>query len=217
MIYDAPTARARGGRRHRDGRRAGRLPRRRAGRDDEQDRRAGDGTLGRHVHWHKQGWFHGRCQRPEPDIEFLYRQTGPDAYSDAPGARAPPTGHRARGADIVLGKGDGASFGMIQAVETATPPPGADGVWFIDVIGDKSDRSVDPNGVLLSSIMWNFTDTFEQAIAQIDAGTFGTTGHTSMTRTAVSGCSRPTTSPPMRGRRSRPHSPASAMAPSWYR
>ena len=70
--------------------------------------------------------------------------------------------------------GDGSSFGMLDAVETATPPAGADKVWFIDVIGDKSDPSVDPNGVLLSSVLWDFTGAFEDGIAQIDAGTFGT-------------------------------------------
>ncbi len=74
--------------------------------------------------------------------------------------------------------GDGSSFGMLQAVETATPPAGADKVWFIDVIGDKSDPSIDPNGVLLSSVLWNFAGAFEEAIAQIDAGTFGTSVYT---------------------------------------
>ena len=55
----------------------------------------------------------------------------------------------AGGADVVFGMGDGSSFGMIQAVETATPPEGADKVWFIDVIGDKTlDRQEGSSAVL---------------------------------------------------------------------
>ncbi len=79
------------------------------------------------------------------------------------------------GADVVFGMGDGSSFGMLQAVETATPPAGADQVWFIDVIGDKT--SIDEQGVLLSSVIWDFTPIFEQAIADIQAGTFGEQGY----------------------------------------
>jgi len=75
----------------------------------------------------------------------------------------------------VFGQGDGASFGMLQAVETATPPAGADKVWFIDVIGDKT--SIDEKGVLLSSVLWDFAGTFKQAIADINAGTFGNQGY----------------------------------------
>ena len=67
--------------------------------------------------------------------------------------------------------GDGSSFGMMQAVETETPPGGADKVWFIDVIGDKS--SLDKKGVYLSSVVWDFTPIDEKAIAEVEAGTFG--------------------------------------------
>ena len=99
--------------------------------------------------------------------------------------------------------GDGSSFGMLQAVETATPPAGADKVWFIDVIGDKSDPSVDPNGVLLSSVLWDFTGAFEDAIAQIDAGTLRHVGATPwMSPTAASPCSStPNITPEAVGRR----------------
>ena len=72
--------------------------------------------------------------------------------------------------------GDGSSFGMLQAVETATPPAGADKVWFIDVIGDKT--SIDTKDVLLSSVLWDFAGTYTQAVADIDAGTFGDAGYT---------------------------------------
>jgi simple sugar transport system substrate-binding protein len=74
--------------------------------------------------------------------------------------------------------GDGSSFGMLGAIENATPPTGADKVWFIDVIGDKSDPATDPNGVLLSSVLWDFAGSYTQALADLAAGTFGQQGYT---------------------------------------
>jgi basic membrane protein A len=131
------------------------------------------------TNWHKQeGGFIAGALATNPDIKFAIAQIGPAGYGDAPGGKSTTESVIAAGADIVLGMGDGSSFGMLQAVETATPPAGADKVWFIDVIGDKSDPAVDPNGVLLSSILWDFTGAFEDAIAQIDAGTFGTSVYT---------------------------------------
>ena len=79
----------------------------------------------------------------------------------------------AAGADVVFGMGDGSSFGMMQAVETAKAPAGAKKVWFIDVIGDK--RKIDKKGVLLSSELWDFAPIYTRAIRAVNAGTFGTT------------------------------------------
>ena len=79
----------------------------------------------------------------------------------------------AAGADVVFGMGDGASFGMLQAVETAKAPAGAKKVWFIDVIGDKT--KIDKKGVLLSSELWDFAPIYTRAIRAVNAGTFGTT------------------------------------------
>ena len=39
------------------------------------------------------------------------------------------------------------------------------------MIGDKTN--VDKKGVLLSSVLWDFTDIYKQAIADVGAGTFG--------------------------------------------
>src|SRR4029450_2575683 len=77
----------------------------------------------------------------------------------------------ASGATWAFVVGDASSFGMLQAVETAKPPAGASKVFFIDVIGDKTN--VDKQGVLLSSVIWDFTDIYKQAIADIGDGTFG--------------------------------------------
>jgi simple sugar transport system substrate-binding protein len=126
--------------------------------------------------WHKaNGGFVAGAKSVKPDIKFLQAQIGPAGYADAEGGKRVTETVIAGGADIVFGQGDGASFGMLQAVETAKPPAGADKVWFIDVIGDKT--SVDTKGVLLSSVLWNFEGTFKQAIADINAGTFGNQGY----------------------------------------
>ena len=77
----------------------------------------------------------------------------------------------AAGADIIFGMGDGSTFGMIQAVENAEPPAGAEKVWFIDVIGDKT--SIDDKGVLLTSVVWDYVPVFRRALAQMEAGTYG--------------------------------------------
>ena len=127
--------------------------------------------------WHKQaGGYVAGAKSVNPSIKFLQAQIGQAGYSDAAGGKRVTATLISGGADIVFGMGDGASFGMLQAVETATPPTGASKVWFIDVIGDKT--TVDKKGVLLSSVLWNFSGIFEQAIADINAGTFGNHGYT---------------------------------------
>ena len=124
------------------------------------------------TNWYKMaGGFAAGAKSVNPDIKFKFAQIGPAAYADSAGGKRVTSQVIASGADVVFGMGDGASFGMLQAVETAKPPAGADKVWFIDVIGDKTP--VDKKGVLLSSVIWDFTKTYEQAIADIGAGTFG--------------------------------------------
>jgi simple sugar transport system substrate-binding protein len=140
------------------------------------------GTLGIVIsaddtNWHKQaGGFVAGAKSVNPAIKFLQASIGQAGYGDAAGGKRVTLTLISGGADVIFGMGDGASFGMLQAVETATPPAGADKVWFIDVIGDKT--TVDTKGVLLSSVLWNFQGAFEQAIADINAGTFGKQGYT---------------------------------------
>jgi basic membrane protein A len=117
------------------------------------------------------GGFIAGVRSVNPRIHILYVQIGQAAYADAVGGRRVTAQAIAGGADVVFGMGDGSSFGMLQAVETATPPPGAKKVWFIDVIGDKS--SLDKQSVYLSSVVWNFEPIYSQAIADLRAGTFG--------------------------------------------
>jgi basic membrane protein A and related proteins len=133
------------------------------------------GTLGIVIsaddtNWNRMaGGFVKGAQSVKPDIKIRLAQIGQAGYADTAGGKRVTEQVIADGADVIFGMGDGSSFGMIQAVE------GADGVKFIDVIGDKT--KVDKKGVLLSSVLWNFDVLFNQAIDDIDAGTFGETNY----------------------------------------
>ena len=107
----------------------------------------------------------------DPSVKMLMAQVGQAAYADAAAAKRTTQSVIAGGADIIFGMGDGASFGEMQAVETATPPAGATKVWFIDVIGDKT--GIDTKGVLLSSQIWDYTPAFQAAADALNSGTFG--------------------------------------------
>jgi len=125
------------------------------------------------LNWSKMaGGFVAGARSVTGGIRILYAQIGQAAYADAAGGKRVTASAISGGADVVFGMGDGSSFGMMQAVETATPPKGADKVWFIDVIGDKSP--LDKKGVYLSSVVWDFTPIMSEAIKQVEAGTFGT-------------------------------------------
>ena len=122
------------------------------------------------VNWNKQaGGFVAGAQSVDENIEIRLAQIGQAGYADTAGGRRVTSQVIADGADVVFGMGDGSSFGMLQAVESA------DGVEFIDVIGDKS--SIDDQGVLLSSVLWNFDGLYTRAIEDIGDGTFGEEGY----------------------------------------
>jgi basic membrane protein A len=103
-------------------------------------------------------------------LKVLYAVIGPAAYSDAAGARRVTAAVIAAGADVIFGQGDGASFGMLQAVET-TPSSGGGKVWFIDVVGDKTPID---KGNLLSSVVWNLVPVYSAMVEDLSANRFGT-------------------------------------------
>lgn len=120
--------------------------------------------------WFKQsGGFAAGARSVNPNVKFRFAQIGQAGYGDAAGGKRVTQSVIGAGADIVFGMGDGASFGMLQAVETAKA---GHKVWFIDVIGNKSP--LDKKHVLLSSVLWDFTQVFKQAINDINNGTYGT-------------------------------------------
>lgn len=108
-----------------------------------------------------------------PAIQIRYAVIGPQAYSDVAGAQRVTEATLATGVDIILGQGDGATFGMLQAIDNFKAANGGT-VWFIDVIGDKT--SLD-KGRLLSSIVWNFEPVFSQIIDDVQNGSFAKHGY----------------------------------------
>lgn len=106
-----------------------------------------------------------------PDAELLYSVIGVAAYEDAAGAKRVTESQLAAGADIIFGMGDGASFGMIQAIAEHNAAGGAQ-AWFIDVIGDK--RDIPEADVLLTSVLFDYSGLYDQFITDIEKGTFGT-------------------------------------------
>jgi simple sugar transport system substrate-binding protein len=108
----------------------------------------------------------------DPSIEIIYSVIGEAAYDDAPNARRTTETVIAAGADIVFGMGDGASFGMVQAIREHNADADPDKqVKFIDVIGDKSQS--DAADFLLTSVLFDYTGAYNQFIDDLEAGTFG--------------------------------------------
>jgi basic membrane protein A and related proteins len=105
-----------------------------------------------------------------PDAKVLYSVIGEAAYDDAAGAKRVTEQQIAADADVIFGMGDGASFGMLQAVEEHNGRDGANKVWFIDVIGDKREEHGE---ALLSSVLFDYTGIYQQMVDDLKAGTFG--------------------------------------------
>lgn len=107
-----------------------------------------------------------------PDAKMLYSVIGEAAYDDAAGAKRVTEQQIAADADVIFGMGDGASFGMLQAIEENNAEEGASKVWFIDVIGDKKAEHGD---ALLSSVLFDYTGIYQQMLDDLKAGEFGKT------------------------------------------
>ncbi|MGK0716148.1 putative B6 ABC transporter substrate-binding protein [Leucobacter sp. W1153] len=106
----------------------------------------------------------------DPTINVVIAYVGPAAYGDSAGGRAVTSQVIAAGADVIFGMGDGATIGYLQAIETAgTPYP----IRYIATIGDVTEIVEDPD-MVLTSVIWNFTDAYVAAIQDVEAGTFGT-------------------------------------------
>lgn len=107
-----------------------------------------------------------------PDAKLVYAIVGEAAYDDAPNAKRVTETVLAGGADIVFGMGDGASFGMIQAIrEFNVNRPPEEHARFIDVIGDKSDSEA--KDFLLTSVLFDYTGVYTQLVSDLEAGQFG--------------------------------------------
>nr|WP_243848822.1 BMP family ABC transporter substrate-binding protein [Lysinibacter cavernae] len=103
----------------------------------------------------------------DPSIEVTIAYIGPAEYGDSAGGKNQASVLIAGGADVIIGMGDGATVGYLQAVETAP------NVKYIATIGDVSEAVTNPDTVL-TTVQWNFADTFTQAIKDVEDGSFGT-------------------------------------------
>jgi simple sugar transport system substrate-binding protein len=131
-------------------------------------------TSGEPPSWNSQSAaFAQGAKAANPGIKLIYAVIGPAAYGDAAGGRRVTETVIGAGADVIFGQGDGASFGMLQAVET-TKAPNGNQAWFIDVIGDKT--AID-KGFLLSSVIWNMEPVYSAMVEDLKADTFGTKGY----------------------------------------
>jgi len=123
--------------------------------------------------WYKMsGGFAAGYRSVDKKSKIFFATVSPTGYDDAAGGKRVAQQVIAQGADVIFAMGDNASFGYLQAIETAKV---GHKVWFIGDIGDMTP--IDKNHVFLSSVTWNFTDTFSQAIKDINAGTYGTHGY----------------------------------------
>ena len=107
-----------------------------------------------------------------PEATLLYSIVGEAAYDDAPNAKRVTEAVLAGGADIVFGMGDGASFGMIQAIrEYNAEQPAEQQARFIDVIGDKTESEA--KDFLLTSVLFDYTGVYQQLVSDLKAEEFG--------------------------------------------
>jgi basic membrane protein A len=112
------------------------------------------------------GGFAAGVRSVSKSVKIIFATIGPAAYDDAAGGKRVATSVINQGADVIFGMGDGASLGYIQAVETAKNK-----TWYIGDIGNIAP--IDKKKIQLSSVLWNFTGAYKQAIKDIDGGTFG--------------------------------------------
>ncbi|MEM3387726.1 MAG: BMP family protein, partial [Nitrososphaerales archaeon] len=115
------------------------------------------------INWIRQSAaFAQGLKAANPKAKLLFTVVG--SYEDPAKGKEFTAAQIGLGADVIFGQGDGTSFGIMDACRDA-------GVWFIDVIGDK--RAIDEKGILLTSVLWDFSKAYEQALIDIYNGEFG--------------------------------------------
>jgi simple sugar transport system substrate-binding protein len=123
--------------------------------------------------WYKMsGGFAQGFRSVDKTSKIYFATISPTGYDDTAGGRRVANSVIAQGADVLFTMGDNASFGYLQAVESAKV---GHKVWMIGDIGNMSP--IDKNHVFLSSVLWSFDKTFTQAVKDVNAGTYGTHGY----------------------------------------
>jgi basic membrane protein A len=123
--------------------------------------------------WYKMsGGFATGFRSIDKTSKIFFATVSPTGYDDAAGGKRVAASVIAQGADVIFTMGDNASFGYLQAIGSAKV---GHKVWMIGDIGDMTP--IDTSHVFLSSVLWNFTGTFTQAIKDVNNGTYGTHGY----------------------------------------
>ena len=123
--------------------------------------------------WYKMsGGFAAGVRSVDKSVKIKFATISPTGYDDAAGGKRVAASIVAQGADVILTMGDGATFGYLQAIETAKV---GHKVWMIGDIGNMTP--IDKNHVFLSSVLWDFSKTFTQAVKDVNGGTYGTHGY----------------------------------------
>jgi basic membrane protein A len=125
------------------------------------------------TNWYEmEGGYAAGAYSVNPKIKITAAQIGPASYDDVAGGKRVATSVIADGADVIFGMGDDASFGYLDAISTAKA---GHKVWYIGDIGDFTP--IDKQHVLLSSVLWNFTNAYKTFIGEVEKGTFGEKGY----------------------------------------
>ena len=125
------------------------------------------------TNWYEMtGGFAAGAHSINPKLPISFATISSAGYDDSAGGKRVATSMIATGADVIFAMGDNASFGYLQAISTAKA---GHKVWYIGDIGDMTP--IDNNHVLLSSVLWNFTNVDKQIIGDVMHGTFGTHGY----------------------------------------
>jgi basic membrane protein A len=124
------------------------------------------------VNWYSMsGGFVEGARSVDSSVQIDVAYISASGYDDSKGGKAIVQQLIAKGDDIVFGMGDGATVGYVSAVNDANS--GGNTVKYIADIGDVSDLFTSKDA-LLTSALWSFTGTYEQAVKDIKAGTYAT-------------------------------------------
>ncbi|GAA4168470.1 putative B6 ABC transporter substrate-binding protein [Gryllotalpicola koreensis] len=122
------------------------------------------------VNWYSMaGGFYEGAKSVNPSIAVDVAYISASGYDDSAGGKKIVQQLIAKGDDVIFGMGDGATEGYVSAVNDADAAGGS--VKYIADIGDVSDLVSKPDE-LLTSALWSFTGTYEQAVKDIKSGDF---------------------------------------------
>ena len=124
--------------------------------------------------WYEmEGGYAAGAHSVNPKLTITTATISAAGYDDSAGGKRVATSVIATGADVIFAMGDNASFGYLSGISAAKTA--GKKVWYIGDIGDITP--IDTAHVLLSSVLWNFTNVDKAIIADVQHGTFGTHGY----------------------------------------